>query len=233
MNIVYGMTRNLYDKIQPSIRSVLDHNDAKIYITAEDDKIPNLPCECEVINVKDQTWFPTDSINAKTQFTYMVLLRCVYPTLLPIDKVISLDVDTIVCDSLLPVWDCDMTGKWMAAVPEHKGNWKPFGGIYLNIGVALYNLKQMREDGIERKLVEMLRTRKMYFPDQDTLNYYCLAERKFKILPVRYNECFATGYTINPCVVHYAGYRDWWENKDLFRHEFLEKYRSPLCDENA
>lgn len=228
MNIVYGMTRNLYDRIQPSIRSLLDYNDAKIYITAEDDKVPNLPSECEVINVKDQTIFPSDSVNAKTSFTYMVLMRCVYPSLIPVDKVISLDVDTIICDSLLPIWDCDMEGKWLAAVPEYKGNWKPYGGIYLNIGVALYNLKQMREDLIERKLVEMLLTRKMYFPDQDALNYFALSERKFKVLPVRYNECFATGYTVNPCVVHYAGYKDWWENKDLFRHEYLEKYRSPI-----
>ena len=228
MVIVYGMTRNIYHKILPSIRSLLDHNDAHICVLAEDDSVPNLPRECEVINVSGQTVFPHDGVNYKNAYTYMVLMRLTYPSLLPYDRIISLDVDTIVCDSLLPIWEKEMDGKWIAAVPERLSNWRPYGGIYFNIGVCVYNLKQMREDNIEQTLVNYVNTHKLTYCEQDCLNYFGLSQRKIAQLPLRYNECFAAGYTTSPAVVHYAGRPDWWENTTLFRREYLDKYLPPF-----
>ena len=227
MIIVYSMTRNLYPKILPSIRSVLDHNDARIYVLAEDDSVPDLPKECEVINVSDQTFFPKDGANYKTSFTYMVLMRLAYPALFKEDRIISLDVDTIVCDSLLPIWEKEMDGKWIAAVPERLSNWRPYGGIYFNVGVCVYNLKQMREDNIAPTLINYVNTHRLTYCEQDCLNYFGLSQRKIAQIPLRYNESYATGMTLNPAVVHYAGVKDWYENRDIFRREFLDKYCPP------
>lgn len=228
MIVVYGMTGNLYNRIKPSVTSLLEHNDAKIYCLAEDDHVHSLPSDSIVINVKDQKIFPRRSPNIANVCTYMVLMRLVYPSLIPEDRVISLDVDTIILDSLSPIWETDLTGKWMAAVPEYRAKWRPYGDTYYNAGVAVYNLKQMREDNIESELVNLVNTQKLRYAEQDALNYFGLMDDKIVPLPVRYNESFCCGKTNDPAVVHYAGHSDWWDNPNVDRHDILEQYKAKL-----
>ena len=45
---------------------------------------------------------------------------------------IHLDIDTIICDSLEPLWKMPLTGKWFGAVPEKQNWYKPFGDKYYN-----------------------------------------------------------------------------------------------------
>ena len=92
MKVCYAATRNIYHKIIPSVRSLLDHNVAEIVVLAEDDELP-LPCE--VINVSGQTVF--NETNTRTNFTYMSLMRLLLADLIPDERVLYLDVDTIVC----------------------------------------------------------------------------------------------------------------------------------------
>ena len=150
MNIVYAMTRNVYHWILPSLRSLAETNpDAKVYILADDDELPfKLPIKAKVINVSNQHMFDK-SVNINNPFGgYINLLKVYYPTLLPeLDKVIHLDIDTIICDSLEDFWNIDVDGKWFASVPEwiaHHGREKMFGDIYYNMGVSLINLKHRR-----------------------------------------------------------------------------------------
>lgn len=235
MIIVYAGTRNLYRKMLPSIRSLLAHNDVeRIIILAEDDAFPEdvaLPEVCEVRNVlplRDK-YFRPNGPNIRNKFTWMAMMRALYPDLFPdLDRVIQLDVDTIVCDSLMPIWDISMGGKWFAAVEEAQSTWKPFGPVYYNIGVAVFNLTAMREWGVTRRLVRALNTRELRYVDQDALNMFAPT---FGVdLPVRYNETFVTGYTDSPAVVHFAGYPDWWCREDMPRREYLERWKRPGDD---
>jgi len=41
----------------------------------------------------------------------------------------------------------------------------------------------------------------------------------------RYNECFVTGYSEEPAIVHFAGVRDWQTSNRAARREYLKKYR--------
>ena len=224
MNIVYALTRNLYSYLKPTLTSLLEHNQPeKIYILAEDDELPGLPDNAEVINVSKQKWFPPDNPNMKSQFTYMAMCRACYCELLPVDKVIQLDIDTIICDSLEPIWNIDLTDKWFAACPEYLGLYNPFGKQYYNIGVCVYNLEQMRKDNAQDQLVNILNLNKLFCLEQDAINYLGVP-KKVKDIPVRYNESFCCGYTDDPAVVHFAGWPDCWTNKTLFRHEYLERY---------
>ena len=224
MRVIYSMTRNLYHKVIPSLTSLWEHNpDAEVTILCEDD---TLPIEgVEVINVSGQQWFPPDGANARTNFTYMALLRTCLPTILPrYSKVLSLDVDTIICDSLQPVWDTDLQGKWLACVRETQGWYKPFGAEYYNVGVCLYNLAQLREDKAQDTLVAWLNSVRTMCIEQDAYNLF--GKGKIVELPTRYNENFATGYTHHPAVVHYAGIPNWWTNDMLPRRAALDKYIS-------
>ena len=226
MNIVYALTRNFYEMGVPSMRSVLKHNPkAKIYLIAEDDAV-DIGIPLTVINASGQSWFTErNCVNMRNNFGGAInLLKVCYPELLPVDKVIHLDADAIVCESLEPMWNTDMKGKWVAAVPEYKGQYKPFGDPYYNMGVALINLAQLRADNIMPEMIYYLQAVKQPFVDQDAWNKYGIEQDKFVTLDVRWNENFATGETDKPAIVHYCGYADWWTHQGMPRREYLEEY---------
>lgn len=224
MNIVYAFTINYLPKALPSIRSLMEHNPkAKLFIVTEADEV-DIPYPHTVINVKDQKWFPRTGVNYHNQFTYINLLKVVYPTLLTVNKVIHLDCDTIITESLDPLWKTDIKGKWFAACPEYKGRYHPFGEMYYNMGVALINLEQMRNDNIEGSMVNYLNTVKQPYADQDAWNKYAIEQDKAIPIDIRYNECFATGETDKPAIVHYCGYISWFEAQNIPRRAYLEKW---------
>ena len=227
MNIVYAMTHHVYPWILPSIRSLAEHHpDARVFLLAEDDEMPfDLPMPVEIINVSGQTWFPESGVNYNTPFKYINLLKVRYPSILPVDKVIHLDIDTIVCDDLTGMWETDLTGKLFAACPEILGTYRPFGETYYNMGVAVINLAQMREDGIEHLMTHYLNVIRRPFADQDAWNKYAIREDKAVALDVRWTESKPTGCTPRPAIVHYCGIGDWFTNRDMFRVSYLNRYR--------
>lgn len=224
MNIVYAMTKNVYEWILPSLRSLKETNPkAKVFILCEDDHIDGLPMDCEFINVSGQQYFPEWGVNYNNSFTYINLLKVCYPEILKVNKVIHLDIDTIICDSLEDFWKIPLDGKWIAAVPEYRGRYKPFGDTYYNMGVALLNLQQMRKDGAVAQMVEYLNTVKQPYADQDAWHKFGLPD-KFEAAPLRYNENTITGMTDDPAIVHYCGYTHWYKNPMLPRAEYQMKY---------
>lgn len=227
MNIVYAMTHHVYEWILPSMRSLRDTNpDARVFILAEDDQLPfTLPMPAEIINVKDQTYFPESGVNYYNGFKYINLLKVRYPSILPVDKVIHLDIDTVICDSLDGLYDTDLTGKWFGAVREDLGSYHPFGSVYYNMGIAVINLKQMKDDGIEPVMERFLNNVWQPWADQDAWNKYAIEQDKAVAVDVRYNENRMTGTTPNPAIVHYCGYSNWYTNFSMPRVEYLNAYR--------
>ena len=226
MNVIYALTRNVYHKLLPSIRSLVEHNPkVKVFIMCEDDTFPHeLPCHATIVNVSEQEYFPSNGVNYHNQFSYINLLKVCYPYYLKANKVIHLDIDTIICDSLEPLWKTDVRGRWFAACPEYTGRYKPFGDIYYNMGVALINLAQMRKDSIIDDMVWYLNNVKQPWADQDAWNKYGIEQDKATTFDVRYNENRMTGRTDNPAIVHYCSIGDWYENRMIFRREYLDKY---------
>jgi lipopolysaccharide biosynthesis glycosyltransferase len=230
MIVVYAASRNLYLWLPMAYMSLLKHNpEAAVVCLIEDDELPyEVPGNVGTVNVSGQEWFGEDCPNIRTSFTYLSLMRVCYTKLFPgYDKVIQLDVDTIVTDSLMPIWKIDMDGKYFAAVPEHLSHWKPYGKDYRNVGVCVFNLKQMREDGVDDELIHFLNTNKVPYIDQDALNWLNAKKGGDKALTlgVRYNECFVTGETLRPAVVHAAGTRNWFSNLDeQYRGSYWKPY---------
>lgn len=224
MNVVYCVTANYIEKIKPSIKSLREHNECEIYIVTEADEvdIENV----NVIDIRCQQWFtPQNCVNYGNMFTYIGLLKVLYPTLLPCDKVIHLDADTIINGSLQPIYETDVTGKWFAMVQEYRGRYRPFGEKYYNAGVMLLNLEQMRIDGIESAMVEYLRHKPQPWCEQDAFDKYGLEQDKIVPLDVIYNENQFTGFTNEPVIIHYAGVRDWWVSRTTYRWEYLQRYK--------
>lgn len=228
--VVYTGTRNLYKHMIPAIKSLMANSSVEeIYLLIEDDKFPyELPDIVKVINIKPFTMetFDKDGPNFATPFTPLCLARCAYGKILPesVETVLQLDIDTIVADNLDGIWETDLDGKWFAAVEEYLSKWKPFGPTYYNAGVMLLNLKQIRKDGIEDRLIETINTQKLAYIDQDAWNKFGVYHAR--PLDVRYNECFVTGYTADPIIVHYAGIKDWMNRAVMKRVEYLQKWRN-------
>lgn len=224
---VYTGTRNLYPHMMTAVKSLLKNSDVdKVYLLIEDDRFPyQTPELVEAINVLPYLkLFPPDSPNFFTKFTPICLLRAAYTKILPdtLDKVLQLDVDTIVDRNIDKLWEIDLKGKYFAAVPEHLGTFRPYGDTYYNAGVMMINLDQNRSEGIDDKLIKLLNSEKMPYIDQDAWNK--IGADKAVELDVKYNESFVTGYTANPAIVHYAGNRNWMNDKQMKRREYLEKY---------
>ncbi len=238
MIVFYTASRNLYPYLYAPINSLLTFNPdvEKIYVICEDDNLGwDTPDQVECINVSGQTLFPPDGVNYRTGFSHVTLMRACIADLVPesVEKIIQLDADTIINDRLDPLWNLDMGDCWIAAVKENEmSTQKAFADLsdkYFNVGIAVLNLKQIREDGITEKLIDVLNRVYMPWIDQDAWNYYGLMNDKIlEIEDVRWNESFVTGYTDDPGIVHFCGVSKWWTNHDYFRRDYWRKYRPPI-----
>lgn len=107
-----------------------------------------------------------------------------------IDKVLYLDSDSVIMDSLLNVWETDIedyycAGVFLPTVPKYKTYFDSIDE-YLNPGFILINLKKWRNDYLEEKIVDYLKKNsKKELSDEFLINILC--ENKIKHLSIKYN----------------------------------------------
>lgn len=128
-------------------------------------------------------------------------LRLALPRLLPdVEKILYMDADVLVRESLLPVWETAVEEKVLAAVRgavnlSEKWDWnsdRPYWnrlagmkGGYINAGVTLLNLSEARKRGLTDRW-DALVEEKFYYQDQDILNITCQGAVAY--LPPKYNR---------------------------------------------
>lgn len=170
----------------------------------------------EQFRITDQT---RQDLSLATYYRYMAA------ELIPEqDKLLYLDCDLVVNGDLLPLYETDLEDFLFAGVPErilyeNKYVFKTLGfskgDLYINAGVLLMNLKQMRQIHFFQRFVEegtQLLDRILYC-DQDIVNI--LSRGKIKELDCIYN--MTPGYILNfpvkkyqAVVVHYTGrFKPW------------------------
>ncbi len=189
---VYLSTRNRYEDLLPSAYSLIMHSNVdKIYFLIEDDKLPDsitkfnyIPPQIECINVEDQEWFNNATPNFNSAWSYMVLLRAAFPKIFPhLDKIIQFDLDTIVNQDVSDLWDIPMEGYYVAGAKEPS---KSINGVlYINAGVSIWNLEEMRKDKADDLLINHLNNFYCAYPDQDAIAR--LFQGKIKEIPSDYN----------------------------------------------
>lgn len=215
---VYCGTRNLYSDMIPAIKSLLSNSDVdKIYLLIEDDTFPfELPDCVECINVSNQTYFGKDSPNYRNGWTYMVLMRAALHRIFQEhDKILSLDVDTIVAKDISDIWDLPVDSFYLAGAREpHKSSDR----LYVNAGVMLLNLKRLRETGKGDEIINALNTKRYPYNEQDCINELC--NGGIYKMPSDYNANDWTEPTTTPKLVHFAAIHR-WQN-----HPLVELYRN-------
>ena len=211
--VVYCGTYDVYMNMVASLKSLLFNTPVdKVYFLIEDDTFPyELPDIVETINVKNQTWFPSDGPNFDNAWTYMCMVRAAFPQMFPQHKkILSLDIDIVINDDVSDLWDYDLDGYYLAGVPERQRQKSSADPIYINFGVVMMNLEKLRQDNISQQVIDALNTRKFGCPEQDAYNKYCAGH--ILDLPAEFNYTtysHITGDAERQRIIHYAGQKFW------------------------
>ena len=202
---VYSGTRNLYRQMLIAAKSLLIHSNVeKIYFLIEDDEFPyQLPKEIECRNISNQAYFHSDGPNFKNVCTYMVLIRAAYTKIFPdLDRILTIDVDTVVNENISELWELDLTDYYIAAVKE-KDLSKQYNRPYINMGVAMLNLDKIRQDKKDEELIDNLNTYFYRYSEQDCFNE--VLKDGILTLPSDYNSCIQAEIPQHEKITHYAG----------------------------
>lgn len=205
MNIVCATDDNFVQHCSIMLVSLLCNNrEVDIYIMTEGLKAENQKiieeevvakggrvhfCQVDSTLIDNLPLSKAEGLNHISKATYYRLLIA---DILPkeIDRVLYLDCDIIVNDSLEELWGIDMTGKAIAASPQIGSGHDcerlgyPIEDGYFNAGVTMMNLAYCRDNGITEELLTYASVNhdKLRFNDQDVLNGV-LHNRSIHILP--------------------------------------------------
>lgn len=182
--------------------------------------VENLGASASFIEVPDERCIglPTKGFTGKATW-YKIFLPEVLPEV--VDRVLHLDVDLIVVDSLQSLWDEDLEGSYVAAVtnvlpPIYRERATQIGlandDEYFNAGVLMMNLDLMRTEGCSRSLYSygVEHAPELVLRDQDVLNVV-LGQKRRHLHP-RWNCMNA--------VLHY------WESREVFGAQAIEEARA-------
>jgi lipopolysaccharide biosynthesis glycosyltransferase len=163
---------------------------------------------------------------------YRLFLSALLPE--KVDKVLYFDGDIIVRHSLTELWNTDVSGHALAAVPDmregvidryNRLKYSPSWG-YFNSGMLLINLKYWREHHALERFLDCIQKHhaQLVYHDQDVLNYV-FHEQKI-MLPIKFN--FQHGHLWkeplydywkyeqqvlearkDPVIIHYTGGKPW------------------------
>ena len=187
-----------------------------------------------VLKTIDESVVKGFSIDENSYITIPTYYRLLAATLLPanINKVIYLDCDIVVVDSIKPLWDVNLEGKALAVCEDcdyqcHSKRMNLGEFSYFNAGVMVINLDYWRKHDLSLKFKNFNFDHPigLLLMDQDILNGVCFDEKVW--LPVRYNYMVSyfvkvlwtvyseekRRYYLNECnravVLHYAVEKPW------------------------
>lgn len=220
MIVVYCANRDIYPQLPTALNSLFRNNPEveKIYLLIEDDRIPyiNHP-KVEFINCNAYDFLIREGLNCTKRFTYMAMTRCFLTKILKEDKILYLDVDTVVDADLQELWNYNMRGNYVAGREESPG--------YINSGVMLMNLRLIRSSGLDDRMIDLLKRCRFVFPDQDVINLVFKGSITF--LPAKFNAVGADFlvYDKEISIRHFAGVTKPWKEKAAEKDKaFWNKY---------
>lgn len=125
------------------------------------------------------------NINRRTHYTPYIFLRLLSDKIdiLP-DKILYLDTDIVCYKDISELYNIDMSNYEIAAARDFIGR-KWINRNYLNSGVVLMNLNNIRKTNSFEACRKMCMTRRMVLPDQTALNKCCKTKL---ILEDKFNE---------------------------------------------
>ncbi len=214
MNILFCGDRDTEDGLIIAVTSLLKTTDEPLHIYIFTMKMPSKKRQCFPVTRRTTSYLDgyvkkknpesfvrrlvltemfTEELplaNMGSRFTPYCMLRLFADKIPEIpDRLLYLDTDIICRLDPKEFYEQDMSGYEVAGVLDHYGKWvfrtNPLHMDYINSGVLLLNMALIRETGLFTRCRKMCRVKKMFMPDQSSLNK--LAQGK-KICSRKYNE---------------------------------------------
>lgn len=221
---VYCGTRNLYADMVTAAKSLTKNSSVDIiYFLIEDSVFPyELPPHIKCLDVSGQQYFSKNGPNVYERWTWMVLMRAALSKVFPdLDRILSLDVDTIVHENIDDLWDLCPDNKFLAGCIEPKKS--KTNAPYVNMGSVVFNLKYLRDTRMDDKIIRSLNKDKYRFAEQDCINQLC--GQGIHVISSIYNKNDFTESCVNPKIYHFANEKNWRQ------HELVQQYKAHSWNE--
>ena len=250
MNLLFAINRNFADLLTVTLRSIVKNGGADCYdayilhsdLTAEDQarivQDAGSRVACHFIPV-DEAIF--EGFPESDRYPKQIYYRLIAPLLLPeeLDRILYLDVDLVVINSLNELYSMDFEGNYYIACSHVRDFLTKFNQVrlgveddvpYINTGVMMMNLPALRENLTLEQVRETAKKKMKTFilPDQDLLTVMH-GEHIQLVDTMRYNlsDRLLSFYNANPqnepvtldwvrentVIIHYYGKnKPWKEN---------------------
>lgn len=212
MNILFSGNDHVFDGILTCLLSIVKHTEVKEpfqvyvltmdvsrikpeYVAISDEKIAFLQevaseynPDNKIIKIDVTEIYEKEFANCPNEQCYCspyTLLR-LFMDLIPEipDKILYLDVDILFNLDIALLYQTDLEGYEYAAARDHYGKYLIHPN-YINAGVLLFNMKEVKRTGLLKKARELIKTKKLLFADQSAI--YRSTTRK-KMLPQKFND---------------------------------------------
>lgn len=256
MNVVFATDERYAQHCLVALTSLVEHNEDVLcfIITA---RLPK-----EIISIFEQCstkygfvlkWvtisetfvsnFPLPPNKDLSHISLAAYYRLFLAELLPqnIDKVIYLDCDIIVNDSLSELWNIDTNGRALAVCEPGDIDFAignkvyerldiPRSYNYFNSGVLVFNLKYFRENNIQKILIDFCKKyhNRIVYHDQDVLNGVLFREtiyfgERFNMQRTHANSDNDYAFN-NPAIIHFSSTPKPWDYgcRHLFRYYYYD-----------
>ena len=176
------------------------------------------------------------------------------------ERCLYLDDDLVITRPLTDLYDTAMDGMCIAGVTDRlcleekhlrrvKDEWGIGAGYYINAGVMLMNLKEMRACGGAREALELAYHKPFRYLDQDVLNQ--VYRGKVRLLPKAYNvfpddrkedlaflrgllpgreDLFPDQALADPAIIHFIGRNKPWAVQGVpyedFWHDAVKRFKA-------
>lgn len=210
INIVLASDDNYAQHVAVLAASVLSNTKAQVNIHLLSDAISKE--RLTLINHTVQSWGSTlhvydmalhdcfDNLFTSGHISKAAYFRLDIANILPeeVNKVIYMDVDLLVLRDIAELWQYDLQGRPLAAVPDYgimaskrlmkqKQNviGLPMDSLYFNSGVVIMDLEQWRKHGYAKQVIELAAAGNLPHHDQDALNKVFMGN--WTALPLKWN----------------------------------------------
>ena len=198
--------------------------------------------ECKFYPDPDLSCFLPENLTAYYYFSAAAMYRLLIPFLIPVDRAIYIDVDTVVLKDIKLLWDKKID--YVGAVSDpcathHKNRLKTEAPSYFNSGLILFDSKKIRENMPDYK-ERILQAQKDYvldLKDQDIFNIVFkdhITELGYEwnidvhnLIESEDSEqtiCEKSKAFKNPSLVHCMGKDKWWNCEGLKFGDYWDKY---------
>lgn len=251
MNILVSLDSNYINALEVMLTSLLVENPEQKFdvyvlnssISFEEFKEIKYSLDanrCRIIDIKvDEDQFKDAPISDR--YPKEMYYRILAAKLLPenIDRILYLDPDLIIINSIDELYNMDLEGKYFAGATHIGKQLNIINGMrlsmpaeseYINSGVLLMNIDLLRKEQDEKEVYNYIKGNSLmlFLPDQDVINAlygdktviidaekYNMGEvyyKKIKYLPGGSEEKIDMKWVVNnTCIIHYYGRNKPWK----------------------